>query len=726
MADTERVQVAGLSVATDLYRFVEDLALPDSGLVSETFWQAVADIFRELTPRIDAVLATRAELQSKIDDYHRAASGPVDEDKYLDFLTELGYLSDRDGEVRVTTENVDVEISSQAGPQLVVPLLNRRYAANAVNARWGSLYDALYGTDAIDRAGELAPGPSYNPERGGAVIARVRDLLDDLIPLTRGSHRDAATYRVRDGRLVVDLLTGGAAGLSDPAQFLGYRGDPENPEAVVLIHNRLHLEILIDRDAPIGRDDPAGVKDVAIESAVTTIMDLEDSVAAVDAEDKVLGYSNWLELMAGTLSAEVTKNGRTFTRRMNPDRPYTKPDGSAATLRGRSLLFIRQVGHHMRTDAILDAEGNEVPEGILDAIMTGLGSLRDLQGRTRLPNSLAGSMYVVKPKMHGPDEAALTGDIFAQVEKLLKLPPLTIKLGIMDEERRTSANLLGCLRAARERVVFINTGFLDRTGDEIHTSMYAGPMVRKAEMKNQPWIQAYEALNVDIGIRAGLPGRAQIGKGMWAMPDLMADMIEQKIQQPREGATTAWVPSPTAATLHALHYHQVDVFETQRELVSRPATDIRELLKIPLATKEYSAAERQGEIDNNIQGILGYVVRWVDQGIGCSKVPDINDVALMEDRATCRISSQHVANWLLHGVVTQDQVEESLRRMARKVDDQNAQDPDYRPMAPNYDGEAFLAARALIMEGASQPSGYTEPVLHRYRRLVKERGRSTL
>lgn len=726
MSDSERIQVAELSVAAPLYRFVEDLALPQSGLASDRFWSGAAAIFRQLTPRIHDVLATRAELQSKIDDYHRAAPGAVDEDKYVRFLTDIGYLAEDADEFTVTTTDVDTEISAQAGPQLVVPLLNRRYSANAVNARWGSLYDALYGTDAIDRSGKLAPGTSYNPERGRAVIARVRDFLDAVLPLETGSHQQATGYSVQAGRLVVDRSAGEATGLTDAAQFLGYRGGPEAPEALVFIHNRLHLEILIDRHAAIGRDDPAGIKDVLLESAVTTIMDLEDSVAAVDAEDKVLGYTNWLELMAGTLAADVTKSGTTFMRRMNPDRPYTAADGSAATLRGRSLLFVRQVGHHMTTDAILDGEGNEVPEGILDAIMTGLGSLRDLQGRTERPNSQTGSMYVVKPKMHGPEEVALTVEIFARVEELLELPPLTIKLGIMDEERRTSANLFACLRAARDRVVFINTGFLDRTGDEIHTSMCAGPMVRKAEMKSQPWIQAYEALNVDIGIRAGLPGRAQIGKGMWAMPDLMADMLEQKIQQPRDGATTAWVPSPTAATLHALHYHQVDVFATQRELASRPATDIRELLTIPLAARSYSPEERQAELDNNIQGILGYVVRWVDQGVGCSKVPDINDIALMEDRATCRISSQHVANWLLHGEVTRDQVEESLRRMASKVDDQNASDPGYRPMAPDYDGEAFQAARALIMEGASQPSGYTEPILHRYRRLVKERVRSTL
>ncbi len=724
MSDRERVQIAGLSVATPLYRFVEDVALPGSGLDSGTFWPGVATIFRALTPRIRNALATRAELQAKIDDYHRAAPGQVDEDKYRELLTEIGYLVDDAGDLTVTTTGVDTEISGQAGPQLVVPLLNRRYAANAVNARWGSLYDAFYGTDSVDRSGELAPGASYNPTRGAAVIARARDFLDAAAPLVEGSHRDATRYAVSAGRLVVDRGADDPIGLADPEQFLGYRGNPEAPSAIVLIHNRLHVEILIDRTAAIGRDDRAGVNDVLIESAVTTIMDLEDSVAAVDAEDKVLGYTNWLELMEGTLTAEVTKDGRTFTRRMNPDRPYIRADGSPAELRGRALLFVRQVGHLMTTDAILDDEGNEVAEGILDAIMTGLGSLRDLQGRTELPNSLTGSMYVVKPKMHGPDEVTLTVDIFSRVEELLRLPPLTIKLGIMDEERRTSANLLACLRAAADRVVFINTGFLDRTGDEIHTSMYAGPMVRKAEMKNQPWIRAYEALNVDVGIRAGLPGRGQIGKGMWAMPDLMADMLEQKIQQPREGATTAWVPSPTAATLHALHYHQVDVFAVQQELACRASTDLRELLRIPLATRSYTEQERQAEIDNNIQGVLGYVVRWINEGIGCSKVPDINDIALMEDRATCRISSQHVANWLLHGVVSSDQVEDSLRRMARKVDEQNAGDPHYRPMAPDFAGEAFRAGRALIMDGVDQPSGYTEPILHRYRRQIKEGVRS--
>ncbi|GGL72601.1 malate synthase G [Microlunatus endophyticus] len=721
MSDTERVEVAGLSVAAGLHRFVEDVALPGSGLESGSFWSGVATIFADLAPRIDRLLADRDEIQAKIDDYHRAAPGQVDEDKYLDFLTDIGYLVDDKGDVRVDTGNVDTEIAEQAGPQLVVPLLNKRYAANAVNARWGSLYDALYGTDAIDQSGDQSPGTDYNPLRGAAVVDRVRDFLDSVAPLADGSHRNATSYAISGGRLAVEQSDNGTVGLADPDQFVGYRGDPAAPESVILLHNRLHLEILIDRRAPIGRDDPAGIKDVLVESAVTTIMDLEDSIAAVDTEDKVLGYTNWLQLMAGTLSAEVTKAGRTFTRRMNPDRDYTAPDGSPATLRGRSLLFVRHVGHHMNTDAILDNAGNQVPEGILDAIMTGLGSLRDLQSRTQLNNSLTGSMYVVKPKMHGPDEVALTADIFAHVEELLGLAPLTIKLGIMDEERRTSANLVASLVPARDRIVFINTGFLDRTGDEIHTSMYAGPVVRKAEMKSQPWITAYEDRNVDIGIRAGLPGRAQIGKGMWAMPDLMADMLEQKVQQPLAGATTAWVPSPTAATLHALHYHQVDVFARQQELASRPPTDRRELLRIPLAARDYTAEERQVEIDNNIQGVLGYVVRWVDQGIGCSKVPDIDDVALMEDRATCRISSQHVANWLLHGLVSRDQVEETLRRMAVKVDEQNSGDPDYRPMAPGYDGEAFLAARALIIEGTAQPNGYTEPILHRYRRQVKDK-----
>ncbi|RFA15715.1 malate synthase G [Subtercola boreus] len=726
---TDRIPAAGLSVVAPLHRFVAE-ALPQAGLDADTFWAGVADLLRDLTPRNAELLQIRDTLQSQIDDFHRAHPGAVDPVEYTAFLEGIGYLKADGGDAEsaaafVITEGVDVEIRAQSGPQLVVPLLNRRFAANAVNARWGSLYDALYGTDAIDRSGELAVGAAYNPVRGAAVVAAARQVLDGAIPLEYGgvdggsaSHADALGYSVVGGAVEVRTQRGTAT-LVDPAAFLGYRGAPATPEALVFVHHGLHLEMVIDPGHPIGRTDSASISDVLLESAVTTIMDLEDSVAAVDADDKVVGYRNWLELMSGTLSEEVVKGGRSFVRGMNPDREYTAPDGGTVTLRGRSLLFVRNVGHLMRTDAILDGNGEEVFEGMLDAVMTALGSASDIRGRSALPNSLTGSMYIVKPKMHGPAEVAFAVELFARVEQLLGLPERSIKLGIMDEERRTSVNLAACIRAAADRVVFINTGFLDRTGDEIHTSMLAGPFVRKAELKTQPWIAAYEASNVDIGIAAGLPGRAQIGKGMWAMPDLMADMLEQKVQHPLQGATTAWVPSPTAATLHALHYHRVDVPTVQRQLASRTPAPRAEILRIPLATRPYSAAERQAELDNNVQGILGYVVRWVDQGIGCSKVPDIHDVALMEDRATCRISSQHVANWLLHGVITAEQVDESLRRMAAIVDSQNADDPLHRPMAPGFDGGAFLASRALIFEGIRQPSGYTEPILHHYRRLAK-------
>jgi malate synthase len=713
---SDRVQVGGLAVAASLHRFVEEEALPGSGVESEVFWQGADALVHDLTPRNRELLARREELQGRIDEWHREHPGVPDADAYQSFLREIGYLLDEPGDVSVTTSDVDDEVARIAGPQLVVPLLNARFAANAVNARWGSLYDALYGTDVVPREGDLAPGEGYNKVRGDEVIARGRAFLDEHFPLAGASHADATAYAV-DGDGLAVTVKDDVVRLAHPQQLVGHRGPREAPEAVVLVHHGLHVEIQVDPDDPIGSTDGAGVKDLLLESAVSTIMDLEDSVAAVDAADKVVGYRNWLQLMEGTLAPEVSKNGKTFTRPMNPDRTYTSPSGDEVSLRGRSLLFIRQVGHLMTTDAVLDREGNEVPEGILDALVTALCSLRDLRGESRRPNSRTGSMYVVKPKMHGPDEVAFAVELFTRVEQVVGLPPLTIKVGIMDEERRTSVNLKACIDAARERVAFINTGFLDRTGDEIHTSMEAGPVVRKNDMKGETWISAYEDLNVDIGLECGLLGRAQIGKGMWAAPDSLAAMLEAKVAHPEAGASCAWVPSPTAATVHAMHYHQVDVRARQEELAEEGRRRSREeLLVLPLADPtQWSEEERQHEIDNNLQSLLGYVVRWVDAGVGCSKVPDITGEPLMEDRATCRISAQHVANWLHHGVVDTAQVDETLRRMAKVVDEQNAGDPAYAPMAPDFDGDAFLAARALVVEGLEQPSGYTEPILHRRR-----------